>query len=63
MLERKMVQNKNQDEEKIKELKIEYLKQPTKRQKIKRKIAKILTLQNKKSSKSDVKSDNMAENK
>lgn len=63
MLERKMVQNKNQDEEKIKELKIEYLKQPTKRQKIKRKIAKILTLQNKESSKSDIKSDNMAENK
>jgi len=58
-----MVQNKNQDEEKIKELKIEYLKQPTKRQKIKRKIAKILTLQNKESSKSDIKSDNMAENK
>jgi len=54
---------KKQDEEKIKELKIEYLKQPTKRQMIKRKIAKILTLQNKKSSKSDVKSDNMAENK
>lgn len=35
------------DDEKVKELKIELLKSGSKRQKIKREIAKILTLQNK----------------
>ena len=36
-----------EDEDKLRELKIEYLKQPMKRAVIKRKIAKIITLQNK----------------
>ncbi len=42
-----MAEEKDKEKDKIKELKIEYLKQPMKRTTIKRKIAKIITLQNK----------------
>ncbi len=48
----------DENDGKIKELKIEMLKNVMKRKQIKRKIAKILTLQNK-SSKSDMRSDNL----